>query len=82
MDAETENKIPNQTTLDAIREMDEDIKNQNLKTYNSFEELLNDLDDEADPFYSEENQHVLEQRASEIKAAPSVLEEHDLIEGR
>lgn len=46
--SDVEDEIPNQTTLDAIREMDDDIKNPNLKTYDSFDELLTDLDGEAD----------------------------------
>ena len=34
----------NQQTVDAIREMENDMKNPNLKTYDSFEELLEDKD--------------------------------------
>lgn len=41
----TEAEIPNQITRDAIHEAEEEIKNPNLKTYDSFDELLKDLDD-------------------------------------
>ncbi len=42
--AETKTEMPNQTTLDAIREAEEDIRNPNIKTYDSFDDLLKDLD--------------------------------------
>ncbi len=41
----SETETPNQITRDAIHEAEEDIKNPNLKTYDSFDELLKDLDD-------------------------------------
>ena len=40
--------IPNPETLAAIAEVQEMKKNPNKKTYGSFAELLEDLDDEGD----------------------------------
>jgi DNA-damage-inducible protein J len=38
-------EMPNQTTLDAIREMDDEINDPNLKTYDSFDEILKELNE-------------------------------------
>ena len=35
--------IPNQTTLEAIREVEEDLKNPKLKSYQSVDEMMKDL---------------------------------------
>ena len=40
---EVEDEIPNRVTLDAIHEMDDEINNPNLKTYDSFDEILDEL---------------------------------------
>lgn len=37
-------KAPNQITRDAIQEMDKDMENPILKTYDSFDEILEVLD--------------------------------------
>ena len=35
--------VPNQTTLEAIREVEEDLKNPKLKSYQSVDEMMKDL---------------------------------------
>ena len=35
--------VPNQTTLEAIREVEEDLKNPELKSYQSVDEMMKDL---------------------------------------